>query len=96
MPRLENLNVVRHNDMLMALGGKGLDGCYVGAFSKIYISYDHGYSWNSLDYITYPYGFDKSASAVSVCTDSDNYIWIMLNHTGQVWKGRINKMSWNR
>lgn len=96
LPRLENLNVVRHNDMLMALGGKGLDGCYVGAFSKIYISYDHGYSWNSLDYITYPYGFDKSASAVSVCTDSDNYIWIMLNHTGQVWKGRINKMSWNR
>lgn len=93
---MKNLSVVKHGDYLLAIGGKGINGCSEKAYSTIYVSTDNGLSWTTIDTFGYPYGFDKSASAVSVCTDSDNFIWIVMNNSGQVWRGRLNEVAWGK
>ena len=93
---MQNLEVLKHGDYLLAMGGKGVNGCTEKAYSTIYVSTDNGLSWNTIDTFGYPYGFDKSASAVSACTDSDNFIWIVMNNSGQVWRGRLNEVAWGK
>lgn len=93
---LNNLTIVNHGDMVMAFGGKGMGGSNATPFSKIYISVDGGMQWESKEEVEYPYGFDKSASAMTACTDGNEYIWIMLNDTGQVWRGRVNSVAWGK
>ncbi|MGN0281217.1 MAG: DUF6242 domain-containing protein [Prevotella sp.] len=93
---LHGLSLVIHGDYIFALGGKGIDGCNESAYSAIYVSKDGGLSWGNVEGIAYPKGFDTSASAMSVCTDADNYIWITLNKTGQVWRGRLNEVAWQK
>ena len=53
-------------------------------------------SWNTVSGIAYPKNFDKSAGVMGVCADDDNHVWIMLNNTGQVWRGRLNKVAWQQ
>lgn len=90
---LKGLTIVNHGDYILALGGQGIDGCKETAHSAIYVSADGGLKWTKVNGIEYPRGFDKSATAMSVCTDDDNYIWITVNNTGQVWRGRLNKVA---
>ena len=93
---LQGLTIVNHGDFILALGGKGIGGCKESAHSNIYVSEDGGMSWNTVSGIAYPKNFDKSAGAMGVCADDDNHVWIMLNNTGQVWRGRLNKVAWQQ
>ena len=93
---LQGLTIVNHGDYILALGTKGIDGCKDEAFSAIYVSIDGGLTWSTVSGIDYPKGFDKSAGAMGVCADSENYIWITLNNTGQVWRGRLNEVAWKQ
>ena len=29
-----------------------------------------------------------------MATDDDNFIWVVCGGTGQVWRGRLNRMGW--
>lgn len=91
---LSSLNVIAYDNLLLAFGGKGINGCKEKAYSSIYASSDGGMKWVKHTSIEYPYGFDNSASAMTVCTDDNDYVWIMLNSSGQVWRGRLNKLGW--
>ena len=91
---LNGLTLVCHGNYILALGGKGLGGCKAAAYSAIYTSLDNGLTWKKNDTIVYPYGFDRNITAMAVCTDNDNYIWMVCNNTGQVWKGRLNEVAW--
>ena len=91
---LDGLTLVCHGNYILALGGKGLGACKETAHAAIYFSLDNGLTWHNNDTIVYPYGFDKYNTAMAVCTDNDNYIWIVCNNTGQVWKGRMNEVAW--
>ena len=38
-------------------------------------------------------------SAAGLCAntwyvDDDNYLWLICEGTGQVWRGRVNKLGW--
>ena len=91
---LDGLTMVCHGNYILALGGKGLGACKETAHAAIYFSLDNGLTWHNNDTIVYPYGFDKYNTAMAVCSDKDNYIWIVCNNTGQVWKGRMNEVAW--
>ena len=94
LPRLQNLTMVKYDDGILALGGAGIGGCEVLPYSMIYQSRDNGITWkNNLNYYL-PDEFDKLATNVTATVDSDNFIWLHCQGTGQVWRGRLNKMGW--
>ena len=85
LPKLSNLSVTAYDNNMLAIGGK----C-----DKIYYSVDCGICWNENDNYVLPEGF--SANTASIVADDDYFIWIVCTGSGQVWKGRINKMGWDK
>lgn len=94
LPRLAGLKIFSYGKSLLALGGAGVGGCTAEPFSAIYESRDGGITWKKSTGYVLDSAFDTSASSFSVVTDSDNFIWIICGGTGQVWRGRLNKMGW--
>lgn len=84
LPRLSNLSVAAYDDNLFAIGGE----C-----NKLYYSMDCGICWKKNDIFILPEGF--SASTASIAVDNDHFIWIVCTGSGQIWKGRLNKMGWD-
>ena len=84
LPRLSNLSVAAYDDNLFAIGGE----C-----DKLYYSIDCGISWKQNDKFILPKEF--SANTASIVVDDDHFIWIVCTGSGQVWKGRFNKMGWD-
>jgi hypothetical protein len=33
-------------------------------------------------------------TAVSAFSDKDNFIWLICSGTGEVWRGRLNRLGW--
>lgn len=94
LPRLNGLTVVKAAGELVALGGAGLGACSNKAFKKIWVSHDHGASWQAGKYYTYPEDFVTSIAHFTAVADEDAHIWIICGTSGQVWKGRLNRMGW--
>lgn len=85
LPRLSNLSVAAYDDNLFAIGGE----C-----NKLYYSIDCGISWQQNKNFKLPKDF--SATAASIAVGDDHFIWIVCTGSGQVWKGRLNKMGWDK
>ena len=85
MPGLKGLTLLRYDDTVLAFGGD---------YSKIYQSRDNGITWKENDTYQMPEDFDKSTTGVLVRVDSDNFIWLYCSGTGQVWRGRLNRLGW--
>ena len=85
LPRLSNLSVAAYDDNLFAIGGE----C-----DKLYYSIDCGISWQQNKNFKLPKDF--SATAASIAVGDDYFIWIVCTGSGQVWKGRLNKMGWDK
>lgn len=83
LPVLGNLSVIPYADGLLAIGG---------GYDRFYYSADSGITWKEDDRFVVPAGL--SADAASMTTDGKGYIWIVCTGSGQVWKGRLNKMAW--
>ncbi len=85
LPKLSNLSVTAYDNNMLAIGGE----C-----DKLYYSIDCGICWKENDKLILPKDF--SASTASIAVDNDYFIWIVCTGSGQVWKGRINKMGWDK
>lgn len=94
LPRLEGLSILSYDGKLLAMGGKGLGTSTAKAYSQIYVSRDNGITWHSDSSYHFPKGFNRSATAITVVADSDNHLWIICGGTGEVWRGRLNKLGW--
>jgi hypothetical protein len=95
LPRLKNLTMVKYDDGILAFGGDGIGGCDERAYYTIYQSRDNGITWKYNPSYDYPEDFDRNADNVTATVDADNYIWLYCEGTGQVWRGRLNKLGWN-
>lgn len=84
LPRLRNLSVAAYDGNLFAIGGE----C-----NKLYYSEDCGICWKENNIFKLPKDF--SATTASIAVDDDYFIWIVCTGSGQVWKGRLNKMGWD-
>lgn len=95
LPNLTNLQVVKYGDALVAMGGAGKgESSGVKAFSEIYGSVDGGLTWKKHATLVFPEGFHSSETSFAMTTDADHYLWIVCGKTGQVWRGRLNKLGW--
>lgn len=87
LPALDGLTVLDYDDNAVAFG-KGSSG-----LSKFLVSLDGGITWKSDDSYYYPENF-TGGTAFAASVDSDNFIWLVENTTGKVWRGRINRLGW--
>ncbi len=94
LPRLASLNVFAYNGSIIAFGGAGKGACQAGAYSRFYVSADGGITWKRNSSYKMPGELDTTATAVASAVSADGYIWMICTGTGQVWRGRINKMGW--
>ena len=79
---------------VVAIGGKGIGECTTQPFAGFYKSVDFGFEWLESSDLTLPNGFNSSPTAFTMFSDDDNYLWIVCGSTGQVWRGRLNRLGW--
>ena len=94
LPRLTNLTAVNYGSGIIAIGGAGFGGSSVAAFSQLYYSIDEGLTWVKDARFKLPKGFSSSATAFTLASDSNHCLWIICGSTGQIWRGRLNKLGW--
>ncbi len=88
LPKWTGLSVVPYDGTSLAMG---LDENQ--ALSAIRMSADGGLNW--LEETTYAWSDEASGSeTLSATVDDSNTIWVSLGGTGQVWRGRLNRLGW--
>lgn len=99
-PALDGLRVVRYDNQLYALGGKGVvNNSAVEAFNSFYVSRDNGIVWKAPDdfYQRLPEALLGENIPFGVCVDSDNYMWIITtDDKAGVLRGRINRLGFKK
>lgn len=95
LPRLYNLQVVKYDLALLAMGGSSFDG-KLSAFSHFYRSEDEGITWHTDAIYNLPSDFSSSETSFAMTCDANNYLWLFCGRTGQVWRGRTNRLGWNQ
>lgn len=77
LPKMENLNLVRFNNQVMAIGND----------KKIYVSRDQGITWKTTTKYTLPEAL--GTNNLSATTDENGHLWLIGKDTGEVWRGLI-------
>ena len=93
-PHLSNLQMVVYDDALLAFGGAPMNASTLTSFAGFYKSEDAGITWPLYTSIHMPEGFSSNQHNFAITVDSKQYIWIICGGTGQVWRGRINRLGW--
>lgn len=92
-PALKSLTILPYNDLLLALGGSSEHGTQK-ALEKFYVSQDNGITWKNDTIYTLPQNVANTSAAFTASTDADNHIWLIVGE--EVWKGRLNKLSFSQ
>lgn len=83
------ISLMKYGDTLLEIGQSA------SGYTGILESRDGGITWQTNKYISLPDDFDGLSTSYAVATtDSQNMIWLISLDTGQIWKGRQNKMGW--
>lgn len=85
LPRMKDISLVVYDGSVLAFGAP---------YNKIYQSRDNGITWKENSTFKMPEDFDTDATKVVVTVDDDNFIWLYCIGTGQVWRGRLNRLGW--
>lgn len=62
-----------------------------GQCAPLYLSRDNGHSWKDGELKT---PAAQAQGALSVTVDDDKFVWMFCGQTGEVWRGRINRLGW--
>ncbi len=96
-PRAANWQIVNYDENnIKALCGKGKGGSSAEALDRVYHSGDDGITWRNDTVMTLPGGLVSDAEAFAFVSDGKDSVWIICGGTGQVWKGRINRVAWKK
>lgn len=100
-PKLENSQLIQYQDQLYMFGGPGQYNGTIQAFEYFYVSKDNGISWKAITkMMMFPKEFnalyEESEGNYSCIVDDQQFIWIMWSQTGEVWRGRINKLGFEK
>ena len=90
---LEGLQIMNCRDEMVAVGGQGLGGCEKEPFTELYFSADDGLTWDTDEYIIYPEDLECD-DVFAAAVDDEYCVWILCGSSGQVWRGRLNRMGW--
>ena len=90
-PRLESLQILWYNDVLVAVGLASLNGNHE-SLDALLMSEDNGLTWKGDDE---EYGIAEelygAEGPMTATTDDDDFIWIVAGET--VWRGRLNRLG---
>lgn len=100
-PKLENMTMIHYNSGLYVFGGGGQRNGVIKPFSTLYTSRDNGITWQTAsDKVAFPEEFqtkyDESEGNYSCIVDDQQFIWIIWSKTGEVWRGRVNKLGFGK
>lgn len=93
-PQLKSLTLVEYDHALLALGGASLNGSSHQSLDNLYVSYDNGISWITDTTFELPEGLKNTSEPITAVTDRDYNLWIFASN--KIWKGRLNKLSFNK
>ena len=93
-PHLENLQVISYDGALLAFGGTPMNASTLSQFAGFYKSEDAGITWPLDETIGLPEGFSTNADNFAFTVDDNQFIWLICGGSGQVWRGRINRLGW--
>ena len=93
-PRLNNIQTVGYDNCILAVGGESLGGAQHSAFDQFYRSADGGITWRKDSVVTVPGGIKVSPGSFAITVDKNSYIWLVCGGSGQVWRGRTNRLGW--
>ena len=94
-PRLNNFTMFTYDGRIMAFGGASQEGYGDHkAFDAIYFSNDYGITWRKDNLMHLPYALEGSDCHFTAATDSNHFIWIIAGN--QVWRGRLNRLGFER
>ena len=95
LPRMAHMSLVAYDDGILAIGGEDIsEGVFSAPYAQFYQSRDDGITWKYNNSYQLPDGFDENATSVGMAVDDDDYLWLFCGGTGQVWRGRLNKLGW--
>lgn len=95
LPSFANVTMIKYGSVLLALGGSPQGGASSQGFTYLYISEDKGLTWHTDTEYVLPENFSNGTSdTFAVTADNENVLWIICGGTGQVWRGRLNKLGW--
>lgn len=100
-PKLENAALIHYNNRMYTFGGPCSGKNTTNAFDNLYESVDNGITWQTTsEKVAFPEEFtalyDDADGNWSYAIDDNHFIWIMWSRTGEVWKGRINKLGFEK
>lgn len=95
LPRMKNISLLRYDDTILAIGGQGIGETYNDAYQQVYQSRDNGITWKKTTKFNMPDNFDVSISCMAAVVDENNFIWLFSAGTGEVWRGRLNRLGWD-
>jgi hypothetical protein len=100
LPALHDLQVIYYGGELLAFGGRSYDN-FIEPLTAFWRSRDNGITWKQdVEYSMPPIDgttkFNNAASSFSTVVDDAENIWIVCAGTGEVWRGRLNKVAWDQ
>lgn len=93
LPMFTQMNLMHYDNMLLMSAGKSLDGS-AKALERFFVSKDNGLTWERLQSIMPPSDLQGIEGHIASTVDSDNYIWLIAG--GKVYRGRLNKLGFDR
>ena len=96
LPRLQNLQMFVYGGTLMAIGSQEGETEGSNAYSQFYESRDGGITWKHTQLCQLPAALDSQLTNMAVAVSADNFIWMVCAGTGQVWRGRLNRLGWKQ
>lgn len=93
-PRALNWQTVNYDgNNIKAIAGNSIKGS-TKALSQVYHSGDDGITWLNDSIMSLPDDLSSSETAFAMVADGVNSVVVICGGTGQVWKGRINRVAW--
>jgi hypothetical protein len=102
LPRLAHVAMVAYDHRLMAFGGANQNGGQsIDAFAQFYVSEDGGISWDvPTRYLFFPEEFatlyNRASGQFAATVDENDYLWILWGGNAGVWRGRINRLGFDK
>lgn len=90
-PVLEDMVLLPYDGRTIAFGGAG-DG--MRALEKIFVTNDHGITWKEDGLLHLPSALLGVSGPIAATVDEHNFIWIIADN--QVWRGRLNRLGFDR
>lgn len=94
LPASDTLSVVAYNNGLLALTINNASDNANAFEPRFYSSITNGLYWSQNSIYTLPSIAQGQASNYTFAVDNDQYIWLLIGGSGQVWRGRLSQLGW--